>query len=77
VFLQETVKQSGYTETLHEQPFNIKVSLVEPGFIKTNLAHSGQLSADEIGKLLNQNIEYVPIPVDIWIDAMKKSADGK
>jgi len=73
VFLQETVKQSGYTEALHYEfkPFNIKVSLVEPGFIKTNLAHSGQLSADEIGKLLNQNIEYVPIPVDIWIDAMK------
>ncbi|MDA2919191.1 hypothetical protein MYX76_06830 [Desulfobacterota bacterium AH_259_B03_O07] len=44
---------------------------MEPGFIKTNLAHSGQLSADEIGKLLNQKIEYVPIPVDMWIDAMK------
>ena len=33
--------------------------------------YSGREIADEIGKLLNQEIEYVPIPVDIWIDAMK------
>ena len=40
----------GYTEALrHEvKHFNIQVSLVEPGFIRTNLAHSGQLSANAI-----------------------------
>ncbi|MCH8873841.1 NmrA family NAD(P)-binding protein [candidate division KSB1 bacterium] len=33
--------------------------------------YSGREVADEIGKLLNQEIEYVPIPVDVWIDAVK------
>ena len=33
--------------------------------------YGGKEVADEIGKLLNQKIEYVPIPVDMWIDAMK------
>ncbi len=33
--------------------------------------YSGREVADVIGKLLKQKIEYVPIPVDIWIDAMK------
>ena len=40
----------GYTEGLrHElKPFNIQVSLVEPGFIKTNLASNRQYTADQI-----------------------------
>ena len=33
--------------------------------------YSGREVADEIGKLLNQEIEYVPIPVDVWIYAVK------
>ena len=33
--------------------------------------YSGKEVADEIGNLLNQEIEYVPIPVDVWIDAVK------
>jgi len=33
--------------------------------------YSGREVADVIGKLLKQKIEYVPIPVDMWIDAMK------
>lgn len=40
----------GYTEALrHEvKPFHIRVSLVEPGFIKTNLLHSTQYGTDRI-----------------------------
>jgi NAD(P)-dependent dehydrogenase (short-subunit alcohol dehydrogenase family) len=40
----------GYTEILrHEvRPFNIRVSLVEPGFIKTSLAHNRQYAANRI-----------------------------
>ena len=33
--------------------------------------YNGGEVADEIGILLNQKIDYVPIPVDMWIDAMK------
>jgi len=33
--------------------------------------YSGRDVADEIGKLLSKQIEYVPIPVDMWIDVMK------
>ncbi|MFQ5864728.1 MAG: SDR family NAD(P)-dependent oxidoreductase [bacterium] len=33
--------------------------------------YNGSEVADEIGKLLNQTIEYVPIPVEMWIEAMK------
>lgn len=38
----------GFTEILrHEiRPFNIRVSLVEPGFIKTSLAHNRQYAAN-------------------------------
>ncbi len=36
-----------------------------------NKIFSGREVADEIGNLLDQKIEYVPIPVDTWIDAMK------
>ena len=36
-----------------------------------NKIYDGGEVADEIGELLNQKIEYVPIPVDMWIDAMK------
>ncbi len=41
----------GYTEALrHEvKPFNIKVSVVEPGFIKTNLGRNRQEAASRIG----------------------------
>ena len=65
----------GYTEALHHEvkPFNIKVSLVEPGFIKTNLAHSGQLSANAIGDYdtwrqrtfdaIQQSMENAPEPI--------------
>jgi NAD(P)-dependent dehydrogenase (short-subunit alcohol dehydrogenase family) len=40
----------GYTEILrHEvRPFNIRVSLVEPGFIKTSIAHNRQYAANRI-----------------------------
>ena len=40
----------GYTEALrHEvKPFQIRVSLVEPGFIKTNLLHNTQYGTDKI-----------------------------
>lgn len=40
----------GYSESLrHElQPLNIRVSLVEPGFIKTDLARNAQLGANPI-----------------------------
>ncbi len=40
----------GYTEVLrHEvKPFNIQVSLVEPGFTKTNLARNRQYAANRI-----------------------------
>ncbi len=40
----------GYTEILrHEvRPFNIRVSLIEPGFIKTNLARNRQYAANHI-----------------------------
>jgi NAD(P)-dependent dehydrogenase (short-subunit alcohol dehydrogenase family) len=40
----------GYTEALrHEvKPFHIKVSLVEPGFIKTRLYHNMQRAAEQI-----------------------------
>ncbi len=40
----------GYTEALrHEvKPFNILVSIIEPGFIKTNLINNRQNAADQI-----------------------------
>ena len=40
----------GYTEALrHEvKPFHIRVSLVEPGYIKTHLRHNQQLASDRI-----------------------------
>jgi short-subunit dehydrogenase len=40
----------GYTEALrHEvKPFQIRVSLVEPGFIKTNLFHNTQYGTDRV-----------------------------
>ena len=42
----------GYTERLrHEvKPFNVQVSLVEPGFIKTNLAGNRQYVANQISE---------------------------
>ncbi|MGI9550897.1 MAG: NmrA family NAD(P)-binding protein [Aurantibacter sp.] len=33
--------------------------------------HSGQEVADDIGALLNTEVEYVPITVDQWIDSVK------
>ena len=33
--------------------------------------YNGKGVAEEIGKLLNQKVEYVAVPVDMWIDAMK------
>ncbi len=35
--------------------------------------YSGSEVADAIGNLLDQKIEYVPIPVEMWIDAMKNA----
>ncbi len=34
--------------------------------------YDGKKVTDVIGKVLNKEIEFVPIPVDVWIDAMKK-----
>jgi NAD(P)-dependent dehydrogenase (short-subunit alcohol dehydrogenase family) len=65
----------GFTEALrHEvKPFHIKVSLVEPGFIKTQLYQSMQLAADRIinydlwqqrvSKVRDQYVEKAPDPM--------------
>jgi NAD(P)-dependent dehydrogenase (short-subunit alcohol dehydrogenase family) len=55
----------GYTEALrHEvKPFHIKVSLVEPGFIKTELYHNMQRAAKEIS-------DY-----DLWQQRASKARD--
>ncbi|MCZ6595836.1 MAG: NmrA family NAD(P)-binding protein [Bacteroidetes bacterium] len=36
-----------------------------------NKIYDGNEVADEISQLLDQKIEYIPIPVDIWIDSVK------
>ncbi len=33
--------------------------------------YTGKEVAEEIGKLVDKHVEYVPIPVDHWIDYMK------
>ena len=55
----------GYTEALrHEvKPFHIKVSLVEPGFIKTKLYHNTQRAAEQIS-------DY-----DLWQQRASKARD--
>jgi NAD(P)-dependent dehydrogenase (short-subunit alcohol dehydrogenase family) len=55
----------GYTKSLrHEvKPFHIKVSLVEPGFIKTELYHNMQRAAKEIS-------DY-----DVWQQRASKARD--
>ena len=47
--LDEDGGELSFEALRHEvKHFNIQVSLVEPGFIRTNLAHNGQLSANAI-----------------------------
>lgn len=50
---------------------NIKQHIGKKYDLSGSKIYSGKEVADEIGKLLNQKIGYVPIPVDMWIDAMK------
>lgn len=39
--------------------------------LSSNRTHNGQQVADDISDLLNRKVEYVPITVDKWIDAIK------
>ena len=39
--------------------------------LTSNEVHSGQKVADEIGEVIGKGVEYVPIPVDTWIENVK------
>ncbi len=65
----------GYTEALRQEvkPFNIRVSVVEPGFIKTNLATNEQYTAQRISdydlwrqptlEAIQQYLDKAPKPI--------------
>jgi NAD(P)-dependent dehydrogenase (short-subunit alcohol dehydrogenase family) len=81
----------GYTEVLRQEvkPFHIKVSLVEPGFIKTPLYHNTQRAAKEISdydvwqqrvsKALDEYVEKAPDPTlvaECVLRIIEKKAPG-
>ncbi|HEX9385877.1 MAG TPA: SDR family NAD(P)-dependent oxidoreductase [Anaerolineales bacterium] len=61
----------GFTETLrHElKPLNISVALVEPGFVKTKLAHSTQFSANLLS-------DYEPSRKRAWARIHERENSG-